>query len=146
MPSALSSEQRRGRGRPVLDFEDVVEGYPMATQSGVGDLELSLLRTFLAVVRFGTLARTAAAFEISQAAASQQMFRLERIVGQKLFARERRGMTLTRHGDLPISYANRAVELSEETLARLSPESGPERIAVGMTHKSVIARSWSPTL
>jgi DNA-binding transcriptional LysR family regulator len=61
------------------------------------------------------------------------MFRLERIVGQKLFARGRRGMTLTRHGDLLISYANRAVELSEETLARLNAESGPDRISVGMT-------------
>jgi DNA-binding transcriptional LysR family regulator len=117
----------------------------MATQSGVGDLELSLLRTFLAVVRFGTLARTAAAFEISQPAVSQQMFRLERIVGQKLFARERRGMALTRHGDLLISYANRAVELNEETLARLSAESGPKRIAVGMATDVGMVR-LAPTL
>jgi DNA-binding transcriptional LysR family regulator len=105
----------------------------MATQGAVGDLEFGLLRTFLAVVRLGSLGKTAAACKMTQPAVSQQVNRLERIVGQKLFARGRSGMTLTRHGDLLVSYAHRAVKLNEETLARLGAENDPERIALGMT-------------
>jgi DNA-binding transcriptional LysR family regulator len=105
----------------------------MATQGAVGDLEFGLLRTFLAVVRLGSLGKTAAACKMTQPAVSQQVIRLERIVGQRLFARGRSGMTLTRHGDLLVSYAHRAVKLNEETLARLGAENGPEGIALGMT-------------
>jgi DNA-binding transcriptional LysR family regulator len=105
----------------------------MATQGAVGDLELSLLRTFLAVVHHGSLGKTAIAVEMTQPAVSQQMLRLERIVGQKLFARGRNGITLTHHGDLLISYANRAVDLNEEMLMRLRAESAPERVTLGMS-------------
>ena len=90
----------------------------MATHAAVGDLELGLLRTFLAVVRYGSLHKTAEAVELSQPAVSQQLFRLERVVGQKLFVRGKSGMTLTHHGDLLITYATHAVELNEQMLAR----------------------------
>jgi DNA-binding transcriptional LysR family regulator len=105
----------------------------MATPGAVGDLELSLLRTFLAAVRHGSLGKTAAAVDMTQPAVSQQMLRLERIVGQKLFARGRNGITLTHHGDLLISYANRAVDLNEEMLVRLRAEHAPERVVLGMS-------------
>lgn len=105
----------------------------MATQVAGGDLELTLLRTFLAVVRHGSLGKTAAAVEKTQPAVSQQMLRLEKIVGQRLFARGRNGITLTRHGELLVSYANRALDLNEETLARLRTERAPERLVLGMS-------------
>jgi DNA-binding transcriptional LysR family regulator len=109
------------------------EGHSMATQTAVGDLELSLLRTFLAVVQHGSLGKTAAAIEMTQPAVSQQMLRLERIVGQKLFARGRNGITLTRHGELLISYANRAVDLNEEALVLLRAQKPSERVGLGIT-------------
>ena len=64
------------------------------------DLELSLLRTFLAVVRHGSMGRTAAAVAKTQPAVSQQMLRLEKIIGRKLFYRSRGGVKLTSHGEL----------------------------------------------
>jgi DNA-binding transcriptional LysR family regulator len=77
----------------------------MATQAEIGDLELALLRTFLAVVDEGSIGKAAASVDVTQSAVSQQMFRLEKIVGQKLFARERNGITLTHHGKLLVPYA-----------------------------------------
>src|SRR6266566_8622539 len=94
----------------------------MATPVTDGDLELNLLRTFLAVVRHGSLSKTATAIDKTQPAVSQQMLRLENIIGQRLFFRGRNGITLTRHGELLVSYANRALDLNEETLARLRTE------------------------
>ena len=105
----------------------------MATHATSGDLELTLLRTFLAVVHHGSMGKTAAAVEKTQPAVSQQMMRLEKIVGQTLFARGRNGITLTRHGELLVSYANRALDLNEETLTRLRTEKMPERLLLGMS-------------
>jgi DNA-binding transcriptional LysR family regulator len=105
----------------------------MGTHGAAGDLELSLMRTFLAVVHHGSLGKTASAFEMTQPAVSHRMFRLERIVGQKLFARGKNGITLTHHGDLLFSYANRAVDRNEEMLVRLRGESTPKRVVLGIS-------------
>jgi DNA-binding transcriptional LysR family regulator len=109
------------------------------------DLELRLLRTFLAVVRHGRMGRAAAEVAKTQPAVSQQILRLETIVGRKLFSRSRDGVKLTGHGELLVAYANRAIDLNEEALARLREEfvSGPVRL--GVSEETVLAR-LTPTL
>lgn len=98
-----------------------------------GNVELSLLRTFLAVVQHGSIGKTAAAIDKTQPAISQRMIRLEDILGQKLFARGRNGVQLTHHGKVLVSYANRAVDLNEEILLRLRGEKACERVALGVS-------------
>jgi len=105
----------------------------MSTHMGSDNLELGLLRTFLAVVEHGSLGKTAVAINKTQPAISQQMLRLEKIVGQRLFARGREGMKLTRPGQLLATYAHRAVELNEEILLRLRGEPAGRQMAVGMS-------------
>ena len=56
------------------------------------DLELPLLRTFLAVTRHGRMGRAAAEVAKTQPAVSQQILLLEKIVGRKLFSRSRDGV------------------------------------------------------
>jgi len=69
---------------------------PMAThRMAASDLDLGLLRTFLTLVSSGSLGKTAASIDKTQSAVSQQMLRLEKILGQKLFTRGRDGITLT---------------------------------------------------
>ena len=105
----------------------------MRTRREADNLDLGLLRTFLAVVEHGTLGKTAVAVDKTQPAISQQMRRLEKVVGQKLFARGRKGIKLTRHGQVLITYAHRAVNLNEEILLRLRGETAGRRVAVGMS-------------
>jgi DNA-binding transcriptional LysR family regulator len=83
------------------------------------DFELNLLRTFLAVAQHGSMGRTAAAIAKTQPAVSQQMLRLERVIGRKLFCRSRNGVKLTSHGELLVTYADRAINLNAEALAQL---------------------------
>jgi DNA-binding transcriptional LysR family regulator len=111
----------------------------MGTQAEIGNLELALLRTFLAVVDEGSIGRAAASVDMTQPAVSQQILRLEKIIGQRLFARERDGVTLTRHGKLLVPYANRAVELNEETLKQLREESARGLIALGASPDVALA-------
>ena len=103
------------------------------------DLELSLLRTFLAVVRHGSMGRTAAAVAKTQPAVSQQMLRLEKIIGRKLFYRSRGGVKLTSHGELLVAYANRALDLNEEALARLREESASGPVRLGVSEQTALA-------
>jgi DNA-binding transcriptional LysR family regulator len=99
----------------------------------VDNVEVGLLRTFLAVVEHGSIGKTAVAVDKTQPAISQQMLRLEKIVRQRLFARGRNGIKLTRHGQLLAAYARRAIELNEEILLRLRGETAGRQMAVGMS-------------
>src|ERR1035441_2192232 len=103
------------------------------------DLELSLLRTFLAVVGHGSMAKTAAAIAKTQPAVSQQMQRLEGIIGRKLFYRSRAGVTLTCHGELLVVYANHAIDLNEEVMARLREESASGPVCLGVSEETALA-------
>jgi len=40
-------------------------------------------------------------------------------------------VTLTRHGEVLVDYANRAIELNEETLLGLREEEATEQVVVG---------------
>ncbi len=106
----------------------------MRTQIKTDNLDVSLLHTFLAVVEHGSMGKTAAAVDRTQPAISAQILRLEKIVGQRLFARGRNGVKLTSHGELLVTYANRAVALSKETLLRLRGENVGRRVALGMSN------------
>jgi DNA-binding transcriptional LysR family regulator len=111
----------------------------MAVTTDREDLDLSLLRTFLAVVQHGSMGRTASAVAKTQPAVSQQMSRLEKIIGPKLFSRSRNGMELTNHGELLVAYANRAVDLNEEALARLREESAFGPVRLGVSEETVLS-------
>ena len=112
----------------------------MAThRMAAGDLDLGLLRTFLTLVSSGSLGKTAASIDKTQSAVSQQMLRLEKIVGQKLFTRGRDGITLTHHGELLETYSKRAVELHDEMLARFRAESAGREVVLGVSNAVALA-------
>jgi DNA-binding transcriptional LysR family regulator len=111
----------------------------MSITTDRSDLELSLLRTFLAVVRNGSMGRTAVAVAKTQPAVSQQMQRLEKISGRKLFYRSRGGVTLTSHGELLLAYATRAIDLNDEVLARFREESASGPVCLGVSEETALA-------
>lgn len=63
------------------------------------DLDLTLLRTFLAAHRAGSMTRAAAELGLSQPGVTAQIRRLERRLGVTLFHRGGRGLTPTAAGD-----------------------------------------------
>ena len=111
----------------------------MAMTTHQDDLELSLLRTFLAVVRFGSMGRAAIAVYRTQPAVSQQMVKLEKIIGHKVFARTRGGVKLTRHGEMLLPYANRALEINDDALARLREQSPTGSVRLGISEDTALA-------
>src|SRR5688500_481484 len=69
------------------------------------------LRAFAAVAREGSFSRAASVLYVSQPAISKHLASLESELGAKLVVRDRRGITLTREGDLLADYVLRAEAL-----------------------------------
>jgi molybdate transport repressor ModE-like protein len=62
------------------------------------DLDLRLLRSFLAVAQCGKVSTAAKQLHLSQPAVTAHLRRLEDIVGKPLVSRSTRGIRLTTHG------------------------------------------------
>ncbi|AXK36602.1 LysR family transcriptional regulator [Streptomyces armeniacus] len=81
------------------------------------DLETALLRSFVTVVRAGSISRAAATLGQTQPALSQQVRKLESAVGRPLLYRSPAGVSLTRAGEELLPYAERILSLSAQALS-----------------------------
>jgi molybdate transport repressor ModE-like protein len=79
------------------------------------DLDLRLLRSFLAVAQCGKVSTAAKQLNLSQPAVTAHIRRLEEIVGKPLVSRSTRGVKLTKHGDALRTFS---IEI-QNTLSRL---------------------------
>jgi DNA-binding transcriptional LysR family regulator len=85
-------------------------------------MELRQLTYFVAVAEEGQFTRAATRVSIAQPAVSAQIGRLERELGEPLFRRDRRGVTLTGAGEALLPHARAALAAAErgrDTLASL---------------------------
>ena len=80
------------------------------------DLDISLIRAFLAVVDADGVTAAASALGISQAAASQQIKRLEEALDCRLFERQGRKLVLAPAGERLLAQARRLLALNDEVL------------------------------
>src|SRR5260370_41339848 len=78
------------------------------------DLDLRLLRSFLAVAHSGTISSAAKQLHLSQPAVTAHLRRLEEIVGKPLISRSTRGVKLT-------SYGHTLPNLASEVQHTLTP-------------------------
>jgi DNA-binding transcriptional LysR family regulator len=83
------------------------------------NLDLDLLRAFDAVAEISSFSRAAAMLLRNQSTVSQQIQRLEDIVGHRLFDRTPRRVKLTHQGETTLNYARRLLNLNDELMAQL---------------------------
>lgn len=100
------------------------------------NLDLDLLRTFVAVADLNTFAAAAAAVRRTQSAVSQQMQRLEQLVGKELFARHGRNKLLTEHGIQLLGYARKILRFSDEACTSLMFSSLQGMLTIGSSDES----------
>lgn len=95
------------------------------------NLDLELIRAFVAVADHASMTIAGNALHLTQSAVSQQIMRLERRLGQSLFLRERRGLKLTAAGDRLLPKARRLIGLNDEIWAEMTTGcAGPVRLGV----------------
>jgi DNA-binding transcriptional LysR family regulator len=80
------------------------------------DIDLDLLRSFLAVGESGGFTAAAKRLNLSQSAVSLKIQRLEKLLGKKVIVRNSRSLTLSREGEIVKGYAHRLLALSQEMI------------------------------
>jgi DNA-binding transcriptional LysR family regulator len=106
----------------------------MSNQSGEL-LDLDLLRTFVSVAETGGFRRAAEQRALTQSSVSQQVQRLERIVGRALFARSTRSVALTADGETLLGDARRLLQLEEAARRRLAGPRLSGTVRLGATEE-----------
>lgn len=83
----------------------------------IPNLDVDLLKTFLAIADTGSFTRAAEEIHKTQSAVSMQMKRLEDLLGRPLFARDGRASRFTPDGERLIEYARRMVAINDEAVS-----------------------------
>lgn len=101
------------------------------------NLDLTALRSFVAVAETGGVTKAAGQLHLTQSAVSMQLKRLEESLGLALMDRSGRGIALTQQGELLLSYAKRMMVLNDEAWARLTSDDFEDEIVLGVPHDIV---------
>src|SRR5580698_1433196 len=96
------------------------------------DLDISPLRSYVAVADAGGFQRAADALHLSQGAVSQHVRRLESAIGRPLVERRGRGFRFTADGERLLGHARRILGLHDEVLHSFNEEI-TETVVIGST-------------
>jgi DNA-binding transcriptional LysR family regulator len=101
------------------------------------DLEIDLLRAFVAVAETGSFTTAADVVGRSQSAVSQKVLRLEEILQRKVFERNSRSLTLTRDGERMLVSARRMLELNDSIVQEMTQPPAIGSIRIGISEDFV---------
>ncbi|MDU8929581.1 LysR family transcriptional regulator [Alisedimentitalea sp. MJ-SS2] len=101
------------------------------------NLDLTTLRSFVAVADHGGVTRAAGMLNLTQSAVSMQLKRLEELLGIDLLDRTGRKIALTSSGDQLLTYARRMVAMNDEVVERLTEDLYEGEIILGVPHDVV---------
>jgi len=137
-------EAHRYEGDVMKQLEAVTAEAPTSPGGGLQNVELRHLRYFVAIADAGSFTDAAERMFIAQPTLSQQLRRLEDIVGARLLDRRREGVRLTSAGavlleasrtvlslvDHGVSHTRQAAGLGRQRLRVVVPPQLPEALAV----------------
>lgn len=95
------------------------------------DLEIDLLRSFMAVATCLSFTKAAQSVSRTQSAVSLQIKRLEEIVGKPLFERTRQSVAITPAGEALKVYAKRILLANDAALSQIRYPEAEGRVRIG---------------
>ena len=101
------------------------------------NLDITTLRSFVAVADAGGVTRAAGFLHLTQSAVSMQLKRLEELLGLELLDRSGRTIALTASGEQLLVYARRMIALNDEVISRLTDQAYEGEIVLGVPHDIV---------
>jgi DNA-binding transcriptional LysR family regulator len=101
------------------------------------NLDVTTLRSFVAVAESGGVTRAAGFLHLTQSAVSMQLKRLEELLDLELLDRTGRTIALTASGEQLLVYARRMVALNDEVMSRLTDQAYEGQITLGVPHDIV---------
>lgn len=116
------------------------------------DIDVTLLRSFIAVAETGGMTSAARHLNLTQAAVSQQIKRLETLFDAELFDRSQKQVRLTGTGERLVAYARRMLTLNHEVWSVITAPAFEGEVRLGVPHDIVgtfmpgilrtFARAW----
>jgi DNA-binding transcriptional LysR family regulator len=101
------------------------------------DIDAALMRAFLAVNESGGMTSAARVLNLTQAAVSQQIKRLEELFAVTLFDRQAKQLQLTPEGLRLLGHARRLVHLNDEVVGIMTSQEVSGEIRLGVPHDIV---------
>jgi DNA-binding transcriptional LysR family regulator len=101
------------------------------------NLDLTALRSFVAIAETGGVTRAAGVLNLTQSAVSMQIKRLEESLDLKLLERAGRQVVLSPAGEQLLSYARRMVTLNDEIMDKLTDKGVEGSVSLGVPHDIV---------
>lgn len=108
------------------------------------DIDIALLRAFTAVIDTGSVTAAARLLNRTQAAVSLQIKRLEDMLGQALFEREHRRLTLAPAGERLLANAQRLVALNDAVFGQMTTREFEGEVRFGVP--TDIVRTYIPPI
>jgi len=96
------------------------------------NLDIQSLRSFLKVAELGSFTRAAQALSLTQPAISQQIRRLEDLLGVELFACDNRQVLLTLEGERLTGYAQQMVSVNDKVGSLFDVSRTQESVTLGI--------------
>jgi len=109
------------------------------------DIDVRLLRAFVAVADTGRMTTAARVVNLSQGAVSQQIKRLETLFGCELFRRDADSVRLTREGERLMVRAQRLIALNDEIVNEMRATEFSGEVRLGVPH-DLVAMLMPPIL
>ena len=82
------------------------------------NLDVDLLRAFVAVADTGGFTSASRQLHRTQSAVSMQVKRIEELVGKRVFDRSGRAVKLTADGEILIGHARRMLKINEKSMKK----------------------------
>lgn len=95
-------------------------------------LDIRSLRAFVLTVETGSLTEASRRLGRTQSAVTQQIQKLEQIIGRALFDDTRRALELSETGTIFLSHARQILASHDECLARFAPAAAEEKVVFGV--------------
>lgn len=96
------------------------------------NLDLTALRSFVAVSDAGGVTRAATRLNLTQSAVSMQLKRLEESLNQPLLDRSARTISLTAQGEQLLGFARRMLALNDEAWGRMTNQAFEGELTLGV--------------
>ena len=98
----------------------------------IRNLDLTALRSFVAVAESGGVTKAAAQLHLTQSAVSMQLKRLEEALGQPLLLRSGRGVRLSLQGEQLLGYGRRILAMNDEVWLRMTDAQFEGEVSFGV--------------
>ncbi len=98
------------------------------------NLDLTALRSFVAVADSGGVTKASSALNLTQSAVSMQLKRLEESLGQDLLDRSGRTIGLTPAGEQLLGYGRRMLALNDDIFSKMTDDGFEGTLILGAPH------------